>query len=103
MVRIGESSETMMPVMIETREDTSSGLDNALVGLNQVIVHRTKVIEAVRICKCSNVILICFSVDEMLFSVLEALDLLRVCWIQLNSQHLSLKSRYKNLPRFLGS
>ena len=36
MVRIGESSETMVPVMIETSEDISSGVNNLDVGLTQM-------------------------------------------------------------------
>lgn len=47
MVRIGESSETMMPVMIETREDISSGVNNLDIGLTQMSAQRVRVSNAV--------------------------------------------------------
>lgn len=47
MVRNGESNETMMPVMIETREDISRGVNNLDVGRTQISAQRARVSMAV--------------------------------------------------------
>ena len=46
MVRNEESSETMMPVMIEKMEDTRSGISSLDVGLYQARIQRASVSEA---------------------------------------------------------
>lgn len=47
MVRSGESSETMMPVMIETTEDIVSGVSSLGIGRAQMSAQMVKVSTAV--------------------------------------------------------
>lgn len=47
MVRNGESSETMIPVVIETRDDIRSGVSSLEIGRTQMSVQRARVTTAV--------------------------------------------------------